>query len=240
MTNSRAGDFVLGPCPPHLSGASRKASALSARTGHKGSDPEDLSLLRRELLVGQHSLLVELSELRELCIHVGHRRRCGRCGLLVRLLLGGSVPLGILLLLVMLDRTRHGARRADDGRGPQDRTSSSKHSMSPLVVSEDRWLLQCTAQDARTTSSIASFGIRMEAMSSPPDPSTASRNFVAHTCSNNRIAADESGARSAPRSSMSSSESNPRGSSTCGLNVWLVDSPVTDNTKPTTSPDASL
>lgn len=70
------------------------------------SDTEELSLLRREFLVGQDALGVELRKLRELRLEIG--LRCcggGRCVLRLRLGLRLGVLRGVLLLLVTLHAT---------------------------------------------------------------------------------------------------------------------------------------
>jgi hypothetical protein len=78
---------------------SRRVSRLTTR----GSDSEDLGFLRRELLLGQDPLLLELRELLEFggVIRLGRHRRgllaLGRVGLLVMAVIGRVAVTGLRL-----------------------------------------------------------------------------------------------------------------------------------------------
>src|SRR5262249_9420472 len=114
-----------------------------------GSDPEDLLLLRLELLFTDDPLCLQLSELLELAHVVGLGRfGWGRTRRLLSLeLRDPCFLLSLLLLRGRLVRSPFGALvacPADDHRRPdQSGTSASKHFQSPLYA------LACSSAHSR-------------------------------------------------------------------------------------------
>jgi hypothetical protein len=102
-------------------------------------DPQSLGLRRRELLVREDALLVELGQLLELRVRV-LRGRCGRSLLLCqRLLAHLLLVLGLVLRLPLLvlpagDAAGHGGGGAGDDGG------SCCHAKKSHLVSFSRWL----------------------------------------------------------------------------------------------------
>ena len=109
-------------------------SANAAALYRLGSDPQDLCLLRRELLVGEDALGVEIGELLQLR-HVVVGRGCGGRRLDVLRLLG-LILRRVLLLLTVLDAAPHcTGGPGDDGgaaHGPDETRSSSQRHVCSL------------------------------------------------------------------------------------------------------------
>ena len=95
---------------------------------------------------------------------------CG-CGRVLRLGRGCSLSVlgGVLLLLVVGDAAADHAGGADDRCGAHDGSSSSKHWTSSRFSGFSMDSGGAAAQLAASTSSMASLGMRIEAISSPPE-----------------------------------------------------------------------
>src|SRR3954447_1704968 len=114
-------------CSSAMAISHARARAASPRLG--ASDPEDLGLLRRELLLGEDALVLELGELLELLdgirLRLGRRRRVD----LLRLRLGVGLLLRPAVGLPARDAVADRGGGSGDGCGAGDAAKQSGHGL---------------------------------------------------------------------------------------------------------------